>query len=136
MALSKEQERKAEEQFYEDLKDVDENDVEYASKKGSKKIEQFGDNPPSSLSKIWNDLKLMIGMITDYAKGNYKSVPWKIMAAITAAVVYFVSPIDIVPDFIPFLGYFDDALIIKFALDLARDDLAAYERWKHSTQAD
>ena len=134
MALSKEQEQKAEVQFHENINDVDENDIEYASKKGNKKIEEFGDNPPGSLAQVWGDLKLMIGLITDYTKGNYKSVPWKIMAAITAAVVYFVSPIDIVPDFIPFLGYFDDALVIKFALDLARNDLATYARWKDTEQ--
>jgi len=132
MGISKEQEQKAKDQFYEDIKDVDESDVEYASKKGNKKVNQFGDNPPGALAKLWNDIKLMISLITDYAKGNYKEVPWKIMAAITGAVVYFVSPIDVIPDFIPVVGYLDDALVIKLALDLAGDDLAEYARWKNA----
>lgn len=132
MAISKEQEQKAREQFFENIKDVDESDVEYASKKGNKKLEKLGDTPPGALAKLWNDIKLMISMITDYAKGNYKEVPWKIMAAITGAVVYFVSPIDVIPDFIPVVGYLDDALVIKLALDLASDDLAEYARWKNA----
>ena len=40
MTISKEQEQKAKDQFFEDIKDVDENDVEYASKKGNKKLEK------------------------------------------------------------------------------------------------
>ncbi|WP_040726150.1 YkvA family protein [Thiomicrorhabdus sp. Kp2] len=132
MSISKEQEQKAKDQFYEDIKDVDESDVEYASKKGNKKLNQFGDNPPGALAKLWNDIKLMISLITDYAKGNYKAVPWKIIAAITGAVVYFVSPIDVIPDFIPVVGYLDDALVIKLALDLAGDDLDEYARWKNA----
>jgi len=130
MALTKEQEEKARQQFAEDIKDVDNDDVEYASKKGNTKIKKFGDNPPGALSKIWNDIKLMICLITDYAKGNYKEVPWKIIAALTAAIIYFISPIDVIPDFIPVVGYLDDALVIKLALDFSGDDLAAYERWK------
>ncbi len=130
MEISKEQEEKAKAQFYEDIKDVDEHDIQYASKKGSLKIEKLADNPPNALSKLWNDIKLMVSLITDYAKGNYREVPWKIIAAITGAIVYFVSPIDLIPDFIPGIGYLDDALVIKLALDLAGDDLAEYARWK------
>ncbi|MBL0711950.1 MAG: DUF1232 domain-containing protein [Colwellia sp.] len=132
MNISKEQEQKVKDQFFKDIKEVDETDIEYASKKGNKKIDNFGDNPPGALAKLWNDIKLMIGLITDYAKGNYTEVPWKIMAAITAAVVYFVSPIDVIPDFIPLIGYIDDALVIKIALDFAGDDLAKYARWKNT----
>ncbi|HIF5542632.1 TPA: hypothetical protein ACX3A9_002819 [Vibrio parahaemolyticus] len=45
MGISKEQEEKARKQFYEDIKDVDDADVEYASKKGNKKLDQLDSNP-------------------------------------------------------------------------------------------
>ena len=130
MSITKEQQKKAKKQFAEDIKDVDNNDVEYASKKGESKLHQFGDTPPSALKKIWNDIKLMVGLITDYAKGDYTEVPWDTIAAITGAVIYFISPIDIIPDFLPVVGYMDDALVIKLALDFAEDDLNKYKTWK------
>ncbi|MCR9866244.1 YkvA family protein, partial [Vibrio parahaemolyticus] len=117
-------------QFYEDIKDVDDADVEYASKKGNKKLDQLDNNPPGALSKLWNDIKLMVNLITDYVKGDYTEVPWRVIAAITGAIVYFASPIDVIPDFIPVVGYLDDALVIKLALDLASEDLIEYKRWK------
>ena len=116
--------------FEEDIKNVDEDDVEYASKKGTKKVEDMDKNPPGFLEDLWNDIKLMISLISDYYKGNYTDVPWKIIAAIAGAIVYFVSPIDVVPDFIPILGYADDALVLKLALELAKKDLDKYEEWK------
>ncbi|HIF5954411.1 TPA: YkvA family protein [Vibrio parahaemolyticus] len=130
MGISKEQEEKARKQFYEDIKDVDDADVEYASKKGNKKLDQLDNNPPGALSKLWNDIKLMVNRITDYVKGDYTEVPWRVIAAITGAIVYFASPIDVIPDFIPVVGYLDDALVIKLALDLASEDLIEYKRWK------
>ena len=130
MGISKEQEEKARKQYYEDIKDVDDTDVEYASKKGNKKLDQLDSNPPGALSKLWNDIKLMVNLITDYVKGDYTDVPWRVIAAITGAIVYFASPIDVIPDFIPVVGYLDDALVIKLAIDLASEDLNEYKRWK------
>ncbi|WP_373026562.1 YkvA family protein [Sulfurimonas sp.] len=132
MGMTKEQEEKARKQFEENIKNVDENDVEYASKKGQSKINEFGNNPPNALIKLWEDVKLMVGLVTDYLKGDYKEVPWNVIASISGAVVYFVSPIDVIPDFIPGFGYLDDALVIKLALGFAKSDLEKYKQWKIS----
>jgi len=132
MKLTKEQKVKAKKQFENDIKDVDNNDIEYASKKGNSKIDKFGDNPPSALIKIWKDIKVMINLVTDYAKGDYKEVSWNIIASITGAVIYFISPIDVIPDFIPVAGYLDDGLVIKLALDIAMEELEKYKEWKNN----
>jgi len=131
MKLTEEQKNNATKQFEETIQEVNENKIEYASKKGNSKVNGFGDNPPNSLMQTWKDIKLMINLITDYKKGNYKEVPWNVIASVTGAVVYFISPIDAIPDLIPVAGYLDDAVIIKLALDFARDDLLAYEKWKN-----
>lgn len=132
MEMTKEQEEQARKQFEENIKNVDESDVEYASKKGQSKINKIGDNPPNALLKLWEDVKLMVGLITDYLSGNYKEVPWNVIASIAAAIVYFVSPVDIIPDFIPALGYADDAAVLRLALSFAGPDLEKYKQWKDS----
>jgi len=132
MGISEEDKEKARRQFEEDLKGVDENDVEYASKKGSEKVKQMDSNPPDFLEKIWEDVKLMISLISDYYKGVYTDVPWKVIASIAGAVVYFVSPIDVIPDFIPIAGYADDLVVLNIALNFAREDLELYKEWKNN----
>lgn len=43
-------------------------------------------------------------------------VPWYAKALSAAVAAYALSPIDLVPDFIPILGYLDDLLIVPFGI--------------------
>jgi uncharacterized membrane protein YkvA (DUF1232 family) len=45
------------------------------------------------------------------------ALPRGVKIALAAAVVYLASPIDLIPDFIPFLGYVDDLLVAAIVLD-------------------
>ena len=130
MTISSDEERKAREQFESNTGNVDIERVEYASRKGRRKVQGFGDKPPSRIQSLLRDINLMIGLASDYYKGSYTQIPWNVLAAVTGAILYFVSPVDVIPDFIPVVGYVDDALVIKLALEIARPDLESYAEWK------
>jgi uncharacterized membrane protein YkvA (DUF1232 family) len=44
-------------------------------------------------------------------------LPRSAKVALAAAVVYLMSPVDLIPDFVPFVGYLDDALLAAVVLD-------------------
>ncbi len=44
-------------------------------------------------------------------------LPRAVKIALAAAALYLVSPIDLLPDFIPFIGYLDDALLVSVLVD-------------------
>lgn len=46
-------------------------------------------------------------------------VPWQAKAVAVLVVAYAVSPIDLIPDFIPVLGYLDDLIIVPLGIMLA-----------------
>jgi uncharacterized membrane protein YkvA (DUF1232 family) len=46
-------------------------------------------------------------------------VPWYAKVLAAAVVAYALSPIDLIPDFIPVLGYLDDLLLVPLGLALA-----------------
>ena len=127
MAFSREQAKK---QFEENSKKVSQEKIKDAARQGTEKLKAMEDKSPGVLSKLWEDIKLMMALITDYSAGKYTEVPWRVISAITGAVAYFLSPVDLIPDFIFGVGYLDDAFVIKLALDLAADDLVRYARWK------
>src|SRR6188768_2055923 len=51
-------------------------------------------------------------MVKAYAFGRYRILPWKSMLSVVAALIYFVSPLDLIPDFIPITGLTDDVGVL------------------------
>ncbi|MBR0261740.1 MAG: DUF1232 domain-containing protein [Selenomonadaceae bacterium] len=47
------------------------------------------------------------------------NVPMKIRAAMVAPLGYFISPVDLIPDLTPVVGYTDDAAVIAMAIAFA-----------------
>ena len=74
--------------------------------------------------------KLFFLLLSDFLSGRYKEVPWFTIAAIVGALIYILNPFDVVPDFIPFVGQVDDALVVAVCLSLVKEDLIKYKAWK------
>lgn len=82
------------------------------------------------LSKVWSHLMLMFSLVKDYFSGKYKAVPTGSLIAIIAGILYFVSPIDAIPDFIPVIGYIDDVFVLGIVYAQVQSDLEKYKIWK------
>jgi uncharacterized membrane protein YkvA (DUF1232 family) len=85
---------------------------------------------PEKLKKVVNQVKLLYELIRAYIDGTYREIPWVSIATAVAAVVYFLAPIDLIPDAIPGLGYIDDIFVIRFALTALGSDLKTFCEWK------
>ena len=48
------------------------------------------------------------------------------MIAVVAALLYVISPIDMIPDAVPGVGYEDDAMVVAFCKKLFHEDLDKY----------
>ena len=90
--------------------------------------EKFKEKGP--LGKFIADVKLLFSLVNDYARGNYKEIPWWSIAAVVTALLYVLSPVDAIPDWIPVIGYVDDAMVVGVCLALIDNDLQAYKAWK------
>lgn len=85
------------------------------------------------LARFMNDVKLMIALVKDYWNKNYSEAPWWTIAAAATALLYVLNPVDIVPDFIPLVGFLDDATVVSACLFLLEKDLMKYSNWKNSS---
>ena len=136
MGMTEKEYEKVRAQYEQKMKNVSEADVKDAVSGGSEKIEELAAAIPKALTDLWEDIRIMVSLLKDYYSGDYKEVPWKVIASIVAAVGYFVLPLDVVPDIIPLVGYLDDAVVIKLAVDFAKEDLEDYRRWREKNKTD
>ncbi len=82
------------------------------------------------LARFMEDIKILISMVKDYWNSSYRRGPWWTVAAAATALLYVLNPMDIVPDFIPFIGLLDDAAVVSACLFMLERDLVAYRAWK------
>jgi uncharacterized membrane protein YkvA (DUF1232 family) len=80
--------------------------------------------------KYKDKIILMFQMLKDVKQKKYPETPWKTIAAMVFTILYIINPLDLVPDFIPFLGYLDDISVFSFVLKLINDDLMEYKNWR------
>ena len=113
--------------------DILDADLKYLIHEEDKLQEKIKDS--SHLERFAKDLMLFMSLIKDYYKGNYRKVPYKTISAGVVGLLYTLNPIDIIPDFIPFIGHIDDALVLGFCLKLIEKDLKKYQIWKNSQSA-
>ncbi|MFF2446077.1 YkvA family protein [Neobacillus sp. NPDC058068] len=83
-----------------------------------------------NLGEAWNKLQLFIDLVKAYSKGEYRNVSTKTIITVTCALLYFVSPLDLIPDFIVGIGFIDDAAVIGYALKKISSELDAFSDWK------
>lgn len=88
------------------------------------------------LSQYWDDIKTSFALIRDWFNGSYDKVPTRMIVSLAGALIYLVSPLDLIPDWVPMAGFVDDAAILAFVFQLSKVDLNAYREWKRRQQAD
>lgn len=82
------------------------------------------------LGEMWKYLTTLIRLVKAYFSGKYTIVPWESIALALTAIIYFVSPVDLIPDFIPVVGYLDDAFVIAFVVKAIKADLDNFLDWE------
>ena len=114
---------------YEDEAEEYMNDKEKSKNLLQKAIQKARENE-GALGEAFKKLELLLEMFRAWIKGEYKDLPTKSILMVIAAIIYFVSPIDLIPDFTAGLGFFDDAAVIGYTIKQLSKDLDKFEEWK------
>ena len=81
------------------------------------------------VKKVSKDLSLMADYVSDIIHGHYHNYNKSSIILALAGLIYVVSPLDVVPDFLP-LGFLDDITIITWAIAKIANELLKYSQWK------
>ncbi|MDQ3486416.1 MAG: DUF1232 domain-containing protein [Acidobacteriota bacterium] len=98
--------------------------------KAKGKAEAAGASGP--LKDMWQSLLSLLRLLRAYASGQYRNVPAKSLVLIVAGILYFVMPIDLIPDFVVGIGFLDDAAVLAWVMSSVRTVVTDFEKWEAS----
>lgn len=93
-----------------------------------KKTKSFEKNR-GPLAEVWSYLTALFRLLNAYIRNDYRDIPWGSMVLVIVAIIYFVSPIDLISDFLPG-GFIDDAAVIAFVVAQIKLDLDNFMAWE------
>jgi len=82
------------------------------------------------LSAVWTDLRTMMRMLLRWVDRSYRRVSWTPLLLIVGALVYFVTPVDLIPDALGALGFVDDITVITTVVQRIRGELDRFRNWE------
>jgi uncharacterized membrane protein YkvA (DUF1232 family) len=91
-------------------------------------VAQYGGK--NGLEQLKEDGLALVEMLRLWSRGEYKDVSAKSMIVITGSIAYFVSPVDLIPDWIPGSGEIDDAAVAMFAIYTLQQELERFREWQ------
>lgn len=77
-------------------------------------------------------IKVFRRMLTAH-KNQQFIISNKTMGLIVLGLVYFVTPIDIIPDFLPVLGYADDLSVLIAVYNSVKHEVDAFAKWEKTS---
>ena len=100
------------------------------STRAAHKLAGTGGQPSARFQTVREELGLLVAMLRAWVSGDYRNISAHSMVAIAAAVLYFVVPFDLIPDFIVGIGLVDDAAVIAYVVGLLRHEIADFQQWR------
>jgi uncharacterized membrane protein YkvA (DUF1232 family) len=86
-----------------------------------------------ALNQILESVRELFYLFSDAVKGRYKLHPVT-LGIIGGGLLYFIIPTDFIPDFIPFVGFLDDAAILTTIINSLQGELTEYRNWKKDNE--
>jgi uncharacterized membrane protein YkvA (DUF1232 family) len=98
-------------------------------------LRRLAANEEAVRGRFWRKLRGLIASLPfaeDLLAAHYcafdRQTPLRVKAMLLGAIAYFVLPDDVIPDWIPVIGYSDDAAVLATAINLVASHLTADHR--------
>jgi uncharacterized membrane protein YkvA (DUF1232 family) len=92
------------------------------------------DENKKRVSSFFDKIRTMLRMLRAYINGDYRQIPWKSLLMILGSLIYFMMPLDLIPDFIPITGFADDISIIFLVFGSINEDVENFLEFERSNR--
>ena len=101
-----------------------------ATKDILKLIKDAADKQTRSAVAGSQDLADFIEMLRCSVRGEYQDLAKTAIGIVAGALLYFVAPLDLLPDLLPAAGFIDDFAVIAFAVNAVRKEIEHFRLWR------
>ena len=84
-----------------------------------------------ALKSALKSVRVLYSLFKDAVNGKYKLPPASV-AMIGGGLLYFILPTDLIPDFIPVVGYLDDLAVLTTIMNTLGKEINEYRVWRKS----
>ena len=88
----------------------------------------------ASLASAQEQLRTLVDLVSAYVRGDYREISATTLVSVVAALLYFIAPLDALPDFLFGWGLLDDAAVISYVSAQVRTELEAFKQWRDQGQ--
>jgi curved DNA-binding protein CbpA len=86
-----------------------------------------------ALKKIMENVRDLYALFRDGIRSQYPVHP-ATLSIIAGGLIYFIIPLDVIPDYLPLVGYLDDAAVLTAIVNSLQGEILKYRRWREAGQ--
>lgn len=91
-------------------------------------------NNNEKLKELVEKVSVFLRMVKAQFTGQYRELPWRTLLLLAGGLLYFVTPLDLIPDFLPALGFTDDLAIIFWLYNSIQEDIERFQSWENTLE--
>jgi uncharacterized membrane protein YkvA (DUF1232 family) len=88
--------------------------------------------PGRRFAELKEDLLLLQNLCLAWWRGEYRAISGEALLAVVAALLYFVTPLDALPDWLIGVGFIDDLAVLAWVLRTWSSELDAFRAWREA----
>ncbi len=77
----------------------------------------------------------LVRLVRSYVSGEYRDIAASTIISGLAVLLYVLSPIDLIPDFIPVVGFLDDLSLVSWFLGKFQGEIIKFRDWEQAARA-
>ena len=85
-----------------------------------------------ALSRVKTDAHTLLRMARAWSERRYTRMPWRVLFYTLGGLLYFLNPLDLIPDFIAGLGFVDDAAVMAGVVGALQQEIERFEAWEEA----
>ena len=88
------------------------------------------ENSTNKFRQLFEVALTLVRMVRSYISGEYRDISSSTIISGLAVLLYVLSPIDLVPDFIPVLGFLDDLSLVSWFVGKFHVEITRFHEWE------